>query len=112
MQFGGQTPLNLSRALASCGVPIIGTSVDTIEDAEDREKFQRLLNRLGLRPAGKRDRADDGRSSRRSHEGGLPVARAAQLCAGGARDGNLLRPGRSSSASSWKPLSSRKASLC
>jgi carbamoyl-phosphate synthase large subunit len=49
VQFGGQTPLNLARALATCGVPIIGTSVDTIEDAEDREKFQRLLNRLDLR---------------------------------------------------------------
>src|SRR6185369_7650743 len=49
VQFGGQTPLNLARALHTCGVPIIGTSVDTIEDAEDREKFQRLLDRLGLR---------------------------------------------------------------
>ncbi len=49
VQFGGQTPLNLARALQSAGVPIIGTSVDTIEDAEDREKFQRLLQRLNLR---------------------------------------------------------------
>ena len=49
VQFGGQTPLNLSRALSSAGVPIIGTTVDTIEAAEDREKFQKLLNELGLR---------------------------------------------------------------
>lgn len=49
VQFGGQTPLNLSRALATAGVPIIGTSVDTIEDAEDREKFANLLKRLGLK---------------------------------------------------------------
>ena len=49
VQFGGQTPLNLARALSSAGVPIIGTSVDTIEDAEDREKFQQLLMRLGLK---------------------------------------------------------------
>jgi carbamoyl-phosphate synthase large subunit len=49
VQFGGQTPLNLARALATAGAPIIGTSVDTIEDAEDREKFQKLLERLGLR---------------------------------------------------------------
>ena len=48
VQFGGQTPLNLARALSTAGVPIIGTSVDTIEDAEDREKFQRLLARLNL----------------------------------------------------------------
>ncbi len=49
VQFGGQTPLNLARALESAGVPIIGTSVDTIEDAEDREKFQQLLQQLGLK---------------------------------------------------------------
>jgi carbamoyl-phosphate synthase large subunit len=49
VQFGGQTPLNLARALATAGAPIIGTSVDTIEDAEDREKFANLLSRLGLK---------------------------------------------------------------
>ncbi len=49
VQFGGQTPLNLARALSSAGVPIIGTTVDTIEAAEDREKFQRLLHALGLK---------------------------------------------------------------
>jgi carbamoyl-phosphate synthase large subunit len=49
VQFGGQTPLNLSRGLANAGAPIIGTSVDTIEAAEDREKFAILLDRLGLR---------------------------------------------------------------
>jgi len=49
VQFGGQTPLNLARALATAGVPVIGTSVDTIEDAEDREKFANLLSRLGLK---------------------------------------------------------------
>ncbi len=49
VQFGGQTPLNLSRALATAGVPIIGTSVDTIEAAEDREKFQKLLKELDLK---------------------------------------------------------------
>jgi carbamoyl-phosphate synthase large subunit len=49
VQFGGQTPLNLARALETAGVPIIGTSVDTIEAAEDREKFQQLLNSLGLK---------------------------------------------------------------
>jgi carbamoyl-phosphate synthase large subunit len=49
VQFGGQTPLNLARGLAEAGVPIIGTSVDTIETAEDRELFQRLIDSLGLR---------------------------------------------------------------
>ncbi len=49
VQFGGQTPLNLARALAAAGVPIIGTSVDTIDAAEDREQFQQLLKRLNLK---------------------------------------------------------------
>ena len=49
VQFGGQTPLNLARALADAGVPIIGTSVDTIDAAEDREQFQKLLNTLDLK---------------------------------------------------------------
>ncbi|MBM4000694.1 MAG: carbamoyl-phosphate synthase large subunit [Planctomycetes bacterium] len=49
VQFGGQTPLNLARALEAEGVPIIGTSVDTIEAAEDREKFQQLLIALDLK---------------------------------------------------------------
>ena len=49
VQFGGQTPLNLARALHNVNAPIIGTSVDTIEAAEDREKFQQLLQRLHLK---------------------------------------------------------------
>ena len=49
VQFGGQTPLNLARALSNAGVPIIGTSVETIEDAEDREKFANFLRKLGLK---------------------------------------------------------------
>jgi carbamoyl-phosphate synthase large subunit len=49
VQFGGQTPLNLARALADAGVPIVGTSVETIEDAEDREKFQKLIQELSLK---------------------------------------------------------------
>ena len=49
VQFGGQTPLNLARALHTAGVPIIGTSVEMIEAAEDREKFQALLRRLRLK---------------------------------------------------------------
>ncbi len=49
VQFGGQTPLNLARALEAAGAPIIGTSVESIDMAEDREKFQLLVNRLGLK---------------------------------------------------------------
>lgn len=49
VQFGGQTPLKLAKQLESAGVPIIGTSPDAIDLAEDRERFQNLLRRLGLR---------------------------------------------------------------
>ena len=49
VQFGGQTPLNLAMDLMKCGAPIIGTSPDSIDRAEDRERFQELLNKLGLR---------------------------------------------------------------
>lgn len=49
VQFGGQTPLKLAVALEKAGVPIIGTSPDAIDRAEDRERFQELLNKLGLK---------------------------------------------------------------
>jgi carbamoyl-phosphate synthase large subunit len=49
VQFGGQTPLNLADKLQKAGVPIIGTSVDSIALAEDREKFKALLQGLGLK---------------------------------------------------------------
>ncbi len=51
VQFGGQTPLNLARGLADAGAPLVGTSVDSIERAEDRELFSRLLKELGLHQA-------------------------------------------------------------
>jgi len=49
VQYGGQTPLKLALGLESAGVPIIGTSPDMIDAAEDRERFQKLLQGLGLR---------------------------------------------------------------
>jgi carbamoyl-phosphate synthase large subunit len=48
VQYGGQTPLKLARALEANGVPIIGTSPDSIDLAEDRERFQKLVEKLGL----------------------------------------------------------------
>ncbi|MAP26216.1 MAG: carbamoyl-phosphate synthase large subunit [Methylophaga sp.] len=48
VQFGGQTPLKLARALEAAGVPIIGTSPDAIDHAEDRERFQQMVEKLGL----------------------------------------------------------------
>ena len=49
VQYGGQTPLKLALGLEAAGVPIIGTSPDMIDAAEDRERFQKLLNDLGLK---------------------------------------------------------------
>ena len=49
VQYGGQTPLKLARALEANGVPIIGTSPDAIDRAEDRERFQQAIERLGLK---------------------------------------------------------------
>jgi len=48
VHYGGQTPLKLSRGLAAAGVPIIGTTPDAIDRAEDRERFQHMINKLGL----------------------------------------------------------------
>ncbi len=60
VQYGGQTPLKLSRLLAAAGAPIIGTTPDSIDVAEDRERFQKLLTQLGLRqPANATARAED-----------------------------------------------------
>lgn len=49
VQFGGQTPLNLAHALEAAGAPIIGTSVESIDIAEDRKRFQKLVDTLGLK---------------------------------------------------------------
>jgi carbamoyl-phosphate synthase large subunit len=49
VQYGGQTPLKLSQALSQASIPILGTSADAIDLAEDRERFQQLLHRLGFR---------------------------------------------------------------
>ena len=61
VQFGGQTPLKLAAALEEAGVPILGTSPDAIDLAEDRQRFQQLLTDLGLRqpPNGTATNADE-----------------------------------------------------
>jgi carbamoyl-phosphate synthase large subunit len=60
VQYGGQTPLKLARALEKAGVPIVGTTPDSIDLAEDRERFQRLVEKLGLKqPPNRTARAPD-----------------------------------------------------
>jgi len=49
LQLGGQTPLNLAKQLEACGVPILGTSANAIDAAEDRDKFKKLLEKISLR---------------------------------------------------------------
>ncbi len=73
VQFGGQTPLKLSRALEEAGVPIIGTSPDSIDVAEDRERFQLLVRNLGLKqPANATARTEE-QAVRLAREVGFPL---------------------------------------
>ncbi|MFA5664671.1 carbamoyl-phosphate synthase large subunit [Castellaniella sp.] len=73
VQYGGQTPLKLARALEANGVPIIGTSPDSIDVAEDRERFQKLLNKLGLRQPANRTARTEGEALALAAEIGYPL---------------------------------------
>ncbi len=73
VQFGGQTPLKLARDLEAAGVPIIGTSPDSIDIAEDRERFQQLLQRLGLKQPPNRTARTEDEALRLADEIGYPL---------------------------------------
>ena len=73
VQYGGQTPLKLARALEAAGVPIIGTSPDSIDIAEDRERFQKLLTRLGLLQPPNRTARTEGEAIHLANEIGYPL---------------------------------------
>jgi carbamoyl-phosphate synthase large subunit len=73
VQYGGQTPLKLARDLEANGVPIIGTSPDMIDCAEDRERFQKLLHELGLEQPPNRTARDLGAALALAQEVGYPV---------------------------------------
>ena len=73
VQFGGQTPLKRARALEANGVPIIGTSPDMIDAAEDRERFQALLNELGLKQPPNRTARTPEEAVRLAAEIGYPL---------------------------------------
>jgi len=73
VQYGGQTPLKLARALEANGVPIIGTSPESIDVAEDRERFQKLLSKLGLRQPPNRTARTEGEALALASEIGYPL---------------------------------------
>jgi len=73
VQYGGQTPLKLARELAAAGVPILGTSADMIDAAEDRERFQKLLDKLKLRQAPNRTARSAEEALRLAEEIGYPL---------------------------------------
>ncbi|MFC4278445.1 carbamoyl-phosphate synthase large subunit [Achromobacter aloeverae] len=73
VQYGGQTPLKLARALEANGVPIIGTSPESIDVAEDRERFQKLLNKLGLRQPPNRTARTEAEALAHATEIGYPL---------------------------------------
>ncbi|AXK38382.1 carbamoyl-phosphate synthase large subunit [Crenobacter cavernae] len=73
VQYGGQTPLKLARALEANGVPIIGTTPDMIDAAEDRERFQKLLQELGLKQPPNRTARTPADAMKLAEEIGYPL---------------------------------------
>ena len=73
VQYGGQTPLKLARALEANGAPIIGTSPESIDVAEDRERFQKLLNKLNLRQPPNRTARTESEALNHAQDIGYPL---------------------------------------
>ncbi|MDQ2859204.1 MAG: carbamoyl-phosphate synthase large subunit [Pseudomonadota bacterium] len=95
VQFGGQTPLGLAHALEAAGVPILGTTPDAIDLAEDRERFQKLLARLDIAQPVNAIARDWHEAVRKAAEVGFPVVIRPSYVLGGrgmeiVRDGDQL----------------------
>jgi carbamoyl-phosphate synthase large subunit len=73
VQYGGQTPLKLATSLGAAGVPIVGTTPDSIDVAEDRERFQKLVDRLQLRQPPNRTARNEEEAVRMAEEVGYPL---------------------------------------
>ena len=83
VQFGGQTPLNLAKALEAAGAPIIGTSVDSIDVAEDRERFQEMVEKLRLKQPANGTALDTPTAVRVARRIGFPVLMRPSYVLGG-----------------------------
>ena len=73
VQFGGQTPLNLALALKKAGVPVIGTSPEAIDRAEDRKKFSQLIQKLGLKQPANGNAVSFDEAKREASRIGYPI---------------------------------------
>ena len=93
VQYGGQTPLKLCRALEAAGAPIIGTTPDSIDVAEDRERFQQLVQTLESQAAAELHGAHRGAGDCDVAHGRLPAGRAAVVRARRSRDGSRVQRG-------------------
>ena len=91
VQYGGQTPLKLARQLEAAGAPIVGTSPDSIDLAEDRERFQQLVESLKLKQPPNRSARNTDESAGDGKRRRLSTGRQAVLCARGPRYGNRAR---------------------
>ncbi len=83
VQFGGQTPLKLAEELEKAGVPIIGTSPDAIDRAENRERFKQLIQKLGLRQPTNRTAVDVASAIKGAREIGFPIVLRPSYVLGG-----------------------------
>ena len=104
VQFGGQTPLKLALALQEAGVTILGTSPDSIDLAEDRQRFAAAAVGPRHPAAGERHRDLEGRGARSGGQGRLPGRRAAVVRARRPRHGDRLRR-RARSIATWRARS-------
>lgn len=83
VQFGGQTPLKLAHALQEDGVPILGTSVDSIDLAEDRERFQQMLQAIGLQQPPNALARSAEEAAQKAEEVGYPIVLRPSYVLGG-----------------------------
>ena len=115
VQFGGQTPLKLAEPLEKARVPILGTSPDAIDLAEDRERFKELLDRLKLRQPKSGIATIAGKGATRSPSDRLPGRDPPVLRAGRPRHGDRARraPARTATSRGLPPISTgRPSSPC